>query len=159
MLRCAILTTLIHLVQVSYFPVSEFSIFLFFIEVWLTYSVLLAPCVQQLIGPSCTLPNVHHKGYRCPLSPYSVVRVLLTVFPVLYLSSLRPLCYINGVLYPLIPFLYFTDLLPHLPSGHHQFSVLKILGFCFFFPFYKFFIVFMCFILMVVKGLPVMSFS
>ena len=55
------------------------------------------------------------------LSPYKVIKLLLTIFLVLYITSLWLIYYITEGLYLLIPFIYLTHLLTFCPSGDCSF--------------------------------------
>ena len=55
-----------------------------------------------------TLWNDHHGKSSNHLSPYKVITVLLTIFLMLCVTSLRLIYFISGGLYLLIPFTYFV---------------------------------------------------
>ena len=80
----------------------------FLIEVWLTYNIILVSGIQHMIWQFCILHSAHHSKQSCHLSPYKVITVLLTIFPMLYFSSPWLIC----SLYLLIPFAYSV----HLPT-------------------------------------------
>ena len=74
----------------------------------------------------------HHDKPSNDLSPYEVLTILLTIFLMLYITSLWLTYFITGGLCLLMLFTYFT--LTHtLPSGyHHLFSLsVSLFSFCF----------------------------
>ena len=54
----------------------------------------------------CTLQNNHHDQYSYYVSPYKVITILLTVFPMLYISLMWFIYFVIGSLYLLISFSY-----------------------------------------------------
>ena len=50
-----------------------------------------------------TLQNDHHDKSSYHLAPYKVIIILLTIFPMLYITSLQLIYFITGSLYLLIP--------------------------------------------------------
>lgn len=115
----------------------------FFIEVELTYNIILVSDVEHNDSTLVYISRWPSHKSSCHLSPYTVNTILLTTFPMIYLTF--PWCFysITGSLYFWIPF---THSLPptSLLSGNHQ-SVLLVyesgfhlasfvcLFFCFFF--------------------------
>ena len=74
-----------------------------------------------------------HQNKSCyQLSPYKIITLLVTIFFMLYTTSLWLICSINGGLYLLIPFPYFTHPPTPLASGYQPicFLYLKV-WFCF----------------------------
>ena len=57
--------------------------------------------------------NGHHNS-NYHLSPYNIIKILLTIIPMLYITSLWLMYFIIGSLYLLLPFTYFVC--PHSPS-------------------------------------------
>ena len=57
----------------------------------------------------------------CHLLPCKDVTILLTIFLMLYIPSLRFIYFVAGSLCVLIPFTYFTPVPTPLLSGNHQF--------------------------------------
>ena len=55
------------------------------------------------------LRNDHHDKSSYHLSPYKVMTILLTIFSMLYISSLWLIYFVTGSLYLLIPITYFTS--------------------------------------------------
>ena len=86
------------------------------------------------------LQNDHHDKSSYHLSLHKDITLLLTIFPVVYITSPWLVCFITDSLYFLIPFTYFTQSSTPFPSGNHQFvldiydsaSVLSDPFFCFF---------------------------
>ena len=57
-----------------------------------------------------TLWNDHHNRSNNYVLPYKVIMILSTIFLLLYITSLRLICFITEGLYFLIPFIYFIQL-------------------------------------------------
>ena len=72
-----------------------------------------------------TLQNDHHDKSSYHPSLHKDIALLLTRFPVLYITSPWLVCFITGSRYFLISFTYRTQSSTPLPSGNHQF-VLRI---------------------------------
>ena len=82
------------------FQQGHFILFIFWIDVLLAYSIKLVSA------------KIWHFYRLCTIQSYYKI---VTVFPVLYITSLWLIYFITGSLYLLIPFTYFTFLLPLSP--------------------------------------------
>ena len=88
-------------------------------------------CVHYKI---VTTISSHH------LSLYKVATILLTTFPMLYITSLCLIYFVTGRLYFLIPFTYFDHPSTLFPSSNHQFVLyLNLFLFWFFVHLFCFF--------------------
>ena len=74
------------------------------------------------------------------LPPYKVIMILLTIFLLLYITSLRLIYFITEVLYFLIPFIYFIQL--PTPPLWQPFICSLYLRVCFHFVFFVLFLYF-----------------
>ena len=89
-----------------------------------------APVIWQF----CTLLSTCHDKCSHHLSPYNVITIVVTIFPMLHFSSPWFIYLITGSMYLLNPLTYFTHLPIHLPSGNHKFvlCIYKSIFVCFF---------------------------
>ena len=114
---------------------SFLSFFFFFYNVsffnWgiIDIQYILVPGVRHSVWHLCTLQIDHCRKSSNHLSLYKVIMVLLTVFPVLYITSLWLIYFITGSLYFLIHFKYFTQPPAH-PSSNHQMVLCIWVCFC-----------------------------
>lgn len=91
----------------------------FYISYILLYFIYYLHCDHQ------------NKSYY-QLSPYKVITLLVTIFFMLYITSLWLIYSINGGLYLLIPFPYFTHPPTPLASGYQPVCLLYLqVWFCF----------------------------
>ena len=76
------------------------------------------PMYRAVVRPLCNLRSDLPDSSSAHLTPYIVITILLTIFPVLYCKSLWLSC--NCQLVPLSPFLFFTYTPNALYCGSHQ---------------------------------------
>ena len=95
-------------------------IFLFYYWSWHTIFYSFQVC-NLPIWQFCTLLSSHHAKYSPHLSPYNIITTLLTIFPMMYFSSLWLIYFITGSLWLLIPFNYFAYSPTPFSFGNHQF--------------------------------------
>ena len=95
----------------------------FFIEVELTYNIILVSNIEHNDSTLVYISRWSSHKSSCHLSPYTVNTILLTTFPMIYLTFPWCFYFITGSLYFWIPF---THSLPatSLLSGNHQSVVL-----------------------------------
>ena len=95
----------------------------FFIEVELTYNSILVSDIEHNDSTLVYISRWSSHKSSCHLSPYTVNTILLTTFPMIYLTFPWCFYFITGSLYFWIPF---THSLPatSLLSGNHQSVVL-----------------------------------
>ena len=95
-----------------------------FIELELTYNIILVPDTEYNDSTWAYVSRWSSQKSGCHLSPYTVNTLLLTTFPIIYLTFPWCFYFITGSLYFWIPF---THSLPpnSLLSGNHQ-SVLLV---------------------------------
>ena len=104
---------------------------------YLAYSIILVSAVQHndiMIQRLCTLQNDHHDKSSYHLSPCKVNTVLLTVLPMLYITSSWLIYFTTGSLSPLIPFTHLSPSSP-LCSSNSPICVLYESTLCFAFLF------------------------
>ena len=77
-----------------------------------------------------------HRKFSYHLSPFKVITTLLTIFPILYITSPWLIYFITGSLCLLIPFTYFTH--PPIPCQPPVCSLYLWVCFCF--------VMFICFL-------------
>lgn len=117
---------------VSTMMAFSFFLFLFFLYLYKLYPVLAFKKLLKynwhtvfvldyniLLQHLYTLYDHHHK-FSNHLSPYKIIIILLAFFPMLYITSLYLLYFLNGSLYLLLRFTFFTHSPTTLPSGKHQ---------------------------------------
>lgn len=93
--------------------------FYYFNEVWLIRSVTLISGIWHSGLTTHYFMYVHHKCSYHP-SPYSTVKMLLTIVPLLYILSHDIYC-ITGSSYLPFPFTQFVQSPNLVPSGNHHF--------------------------------------
>lgn len=99
----------------------------FYVSYILLYFIYYLHCDRQ------------NKSYY-QLSPYEVITLLVTIFFMLYITSLWLIYSINGGLYLLIPFPYFTHPPTPLASGYQPVCLLCLqVWFCFVMIIHSFF--------------------
>ena len=77
-----------------------------------------------------TIQNAQHSKCSYDPSPYNIITILLTVFPMLYFSSLWLNLFYYWKFVPLNPFYILHPSPTCLPPGNHQFSVwISLFGF------------------------------
>lgn len=86
----------------------------FFIEVELTYNIIFVSDIEHNDSTLVYISRWSSHKSSCHLSPYTVNTILLTTFPMIYLTFLWCFYFITGSLYFWIPFI-------HSPPQPHSF--------------------------------------